>query len=130
MIVFDVNVLLYAHHQASPHHAVAKRRLEAALSERRTVGFAWNAISAFLRIITNPRAFEHPLSLDRACAIVDSWLEAPNAVTIEPGSRHWTIFRNLLIESEARGNLVSDAHLAALAIEHHAALISNDRDFT
>lgn len=130
MTIFDANVLIYAHHQASPHHRTAKQSLETALSGTQTVGFPWSVISAFLRIITNPRAFERPLPMSQACGIVDSWFHADPAVYLEAGSRHWEIFQNLLLNANIRGNLVMDAHLAALAIEHQADLISRDRDFT
>jgi toxin-antitoxin system PIN domain toxin len=130
VIIFDANVLIYAHHQASPHHHTAKQHLEEALSGTQTVGFPWSVISAFLRIITNPRAFEHPLSMRQACIIVNSWLDAEPAVCLEAGSRHWEIFQGLLLDANVRGNLVTDAHIAALAIEHQAVLLSRDRDFT
>ena len=86
-------------------------------------------VLAFLRISTNPRALEHPFPVSEAVAIVSEWLDRPMVTVLGPGERHWEILRNLLQEGQAPGPLVMDAHLAALAIEHGAALSTSDRDF-
>lgn len=93
------------------------------------VGFCWPTILAFLRIATHPRAVVRPLSIAEARGIVDSWLAVPIAALVLPTERHWEILGGLLGSGQASGPLVSDAHLAALAIEHGATLVTNDRDF-
>lgn len=92
--------------------------------------FAWQTINAFLRISTNQRAFAAPLSTKEATSIVTEWLERPQTVILTPGEKHWSIFQDLLESGQATGPLIMDAHLAALALEHGAALASSDRDFS
>ena len=130
MIVVDANVLLYAHHQGASRHEQARSWLEESLSGKSSIGFAWSVITAFVRMGTNHRVFERPLTIAQATAIVDSWFSSPAAVMIHPGEQHWTIFQKLLTTGRATGNFVPDAHLAALTIEHGATLLSSDRDFT
>ncbi|MFN7976216.1 MAG: type II toxin-antitoxin system VapC family toxin [Acidobacteriota bacterium] len=130
MILVDANVLLYAYDGSSPHHQAALRFWESCLSEPRPVRLAWQTVVAFLRIGTNPRALRSPMGLDEACHHVGTWLERPMVDLLEPTPRHWRIFERLLRRSQAVANLVSDAHLAALAIEHGATLCSTDRDFS
>jgi len=86
-------------------------------------------LSAFIRIATNPRVFDNPLSLEQACARVQSWLDQPCTRIVRPTERHWTVFQQLLTDGQAVANLVTDAHLAALAIEHGCELASTDSDF-
>jgi toxin-antitoxin system PIN domain toxin len=129
MILCDANLLLYAYDESSPSHARSRRWLEATLSGDEPVGLAWMTLLAFLRISTNPRAVAHPLTLAEAIAIVSSWLEVPCVTVPAPGPRHWEIFEKALRGAQAKGPLVTDAHLAALAIEHGAQLASADRDF-
>ena len=93
------------------------------------MGLAWTAVLAFVRIGTNPRAFERPLTIAEAVAIVSEWLEHAPVVILSPGENHWPIFRDLLIEGQCHGPLVMDAELATLAIEHGAMLASSDKDF-
>jgi toxin-antitoxin system PIN domain toxin len=93
------------------------------------MALSWSTIVAFLRIGTNPRVFERPYRAGEAVAIVQQWLEAPTVSVLEPGERFWDILRSLLVEARAEGPIVSDAALAALAIEHGATLCSTDRDF-
>jgi len=93
------------------------------------VGLPWVSILAFVRISTNPRILELPLTTGEAIKIVSSWLARANVTVLSPGDRHWEIMQNLLVEGQATGPLVTDAHLAALAIEHGATLASADRDF-
>jgi hypothetical protein len=129
VILVDANLLLYAYDASSEHHARARAWLEEVLSGSDPVGFAWVTLLAFLRIATNPRALARPLSLGEAAAIVSSWLGQPCVSLLQPGERHWEILSGLLEPAQARGPLVMDAHLAALAMEHGAVLASNDRDF-
>lgn len=86
-------------------------------------------MSAFIRIATNPRVFEHPLSLEQALARIQSWLDQPCTRVVRPTERHWTIFKQMLMDGQAVANLVTDAHLAALAIEHGCQMVSTDADF-
>jgi uncharacterized protein len=125
----DANLLLYAVDERSPHHEVAKPWLEDQLSGPATFAFAWAVLLAFIRLVTNPRVFEKPLSGDEALDLVDSWLEQPNATILHPTDRHSQLLRELLAPFGTAGNLTNDAHLAALAIEHGAELCSGDADF-
>jgi toxin-antitoxin system PIN domain toxin len=125
----DANLLLYAVDDSSPHHAVAKPWLERQLSGAETFAFAWAVLLAFLRLVTNPRVFAAPLTAEEALDLVDSWLEQPNATVVHPTDRHSALLRELLQSLGTAGNLTSDAHLAALAIEHGAELCSGDSDF-
>jgi len=129
VILVDANVLLYAYDASSLRHPVAKGWWEQCLSRPDPVRLAWSAIVAFLRIGTHHRVFDHPLSMGEACGHVASWLARPMVDVLEPGPRHWGILQRLLVSSQATGNLVTDAHLAALAIEHGADLCSTDMDF-
>ncbi len=130
MILPDANLLLYAYHERSVHHEASRTWLETTLSGTDLVRFAWLTLWAFLRISTNPKVFEQPLSSTEAAAAVSSWLARPNAAVIEPGERYWEILRRLLDDAQCAGPLVTDAALAALAIEHGATLYSTDRDFS
>lgn len=129
MKLVDANLLLYAVDESSPHHDVAKPWLEERLSESETFAFAWAVLLAFIRLVTNPRVFERPLSGPEALDLVDSWLSQPNATVLHPTDRHSHLLRELLAPLGTAGNLTSDAHLAALAIEHGAELCSGDADF-
>jgi toxin-antitoxin system PIN domain toxin len=129
VIVPDVNLLIYAVNQDAPHHQRARTWLEQTLSGSETVGLPWLALVAFLRLTTHPRIFETPLETSVALALVNSWLAQPCAQPLNPGERHWLILSQLLRQSGAAGNLTNDAHLAAIAIEHHATLHSADNDF-
>jgi len=129
MTLVDANLLLYASDTVSVHHASARRWLEGILSGPEPVGLAWAAILAFLRVGTNPRLRKDAFTLTEATAIVTGWLERPTVTVVNPGERHWDILRDMMIKGQARGPLITDAHLAALAIEHGAALATTDRDF-
>jgi toxin-antitoxin system PIN domain toxin len=130
MIVIDANLLLHAYNARSKEHDAARRWLETTLSGTELVRIAWVTIWAFLRISTNPRVFEHPLSMREAREIVTSWLAQPNTDAIEPGERHWDILGALLDDGQTIGPLVMDAVLAAVAIEHGATLCTTDKDFS
>ena len=125
----DANVLIYAYNEAALQHRRAKIWLSRALSSTTPLYLPWSGIQAFVRIITNDRLFDPPLSPEQAIAVVESWLASPNAQVVEPGPRYWQILRTLLITHDIRGADVSDAHLAALAIEHDLTLFSADADF-
>ena len=129
MILVDVNILLYAYNDESPRHDAARVWWEAQLSGTRLVRVAWVTVSAFLRLATQPRVFPVPMSIVQACDRIDRWWEQPVFGVLEPTERHWTVFSNLVRTAQATGNLVTDAHLAALAIEHGATLASTDQDF-
>jgi len=129
VIVPDVNLLLYAVDARSPQHDRARSWLEESLSGTATVAFGWSVILAFIRLVTNPRVFNGPLDASTAIAIVRGWLEQPNAIIADPTDRHLALLGDLLEAAGTAGNLTSDAHLAALAIEHGADLHSADNDF-
>jgi uncharacterized protein len=125
----DVNLLIYAADESSLHYAKARPWLEQALSGTEEVGFAWLALLGFVRISTNPAFYGSPLSLARAFEFVESWLGSPVATVLHPTEHHAGLLRELLEPIGTAGNLTSDAHLAALAIEHGAELCSHDTDF-
>jgi toxin-antitoxin system PIN domain toxin len=125
----DANVLLYAVNSDARHHARSKRWLDDALSGGDTVAFAWIALLAFARLSTKAGLFPEPLSVDGAMDRIDAWLGAPAAVVVEATPDHSRIVRDLLRSVGVGGNLVNDAHLAALAIEHRCGLVSFDNDF-
>ena len=129
MILVDANILLYAEDQLSPHHAKARTWWDAELSSSSPVCLCWTVLGAFIRIGTNPRVFEHPLSLDQAIARIQSWLDQPCTRIVNPTERHWVVFQQMLRDGQAVANLVTDAHLAALAVEHGCQLVSTDSDF-
>jgi len=129
MILVDANLLLYAHDASSAHHAAARRWLENTLSGDEPVGLPWAVVLAFLRVGTNPRLRKDAPTLEEATAIVAGWLERPTVTLVNPGERHWEILREIMTKGQARGPLVTDAHLAALAIEHGSSLATADRDF-
>lgn len=125
----DVNLLIYAIDEEAPRHAKAREWLEEVLSGTEAVAFAWAVLLGFVRISTNPIALENPLSAEEALDYVDGWLEQPVADVVHPTPDHPSLLRELLEPTGAAGNLTSDAHLAALAMEHGAELCSCDTDF-
>ena len=129
MILVDANILLYAQDSLSPHHQQAREWWDGRLSQGGPVCLCWTVLSAFIRIGTNHRVFDHPLSLEQALARVKSWLDQPFTRVVRPTEQHWTIFQQMLTDGQAVANLVTDAHLAALAIEHGCELASTDSDF-
>jgi hypothetical protein len=129
MKLLDANLLLYAVNRDAPAHRQAKRWLESVMSGSETVALSWNVMLAFLRLTTRPGLFQTPLALGRAFDLVSAWLAQPPVAVIHPGPRHLAILRDLLLPLGTGGNLTSDAHLAALAIEHGAELCSCDGDF-
>lgn len=129
MRLVDLNVLLYAVNRDSVHHARAKPWLERTLSGEEAVALPWVVLLGFLRVSTHARVLPRPLAAEQALGVVDGWLERRNVVRIGPGDDHWRILRSLLAATGTAGNLTTDAHLAALAIEHQCELCSTDTDF-
>jgi len=129
MVIVDANVLIYAVNPAGRQHELARRWLDQALGGSETVGLAWVALLAFIRLTTSPSIFPHPLTAHEAGDQVEQWLQAPSAVVASPRARHVSLLRGLLQETGTAGNLTMEAHLAALALEHGADVVSFDRDF-
>ena len=129
MRLLDANLLLYAEDSLSPHHDAAREWLDQQLSGVETVCLCWATLLAFLRITTNPRVMQRPLTCQEASAKVSSWLSQPCVRLVQPTSLHWEILQKLMAEAAIAGNLVPDAHLAALAVEHACILCSADGDF-
>jgi len=130
LILVDANLLLYAEDKLSPYHGSARTWWDTQLSGTSPVCLCWTVLCAFIRIGTNPRVFEHPLSLEQAVSRVQTWLDQPCTRLIHTTERHWVIFQEILHHGKAVANLVTDAHLAALAIEHGCELFSTDADFS
>lgn len=129
MILLDANLLIYAIDMDAPQHARARRWLETTLSGDAAVGLPWIVMLAFIRITTRPGVLRRQLSVEQAIAFVDEWLEQPYVELVGPGASHWPLLKQLLREAGAAGNLTTDAHLAALAIEGGCELASTDHDF-
>ncbi len=129
MNVVDANVLLYAVNEQSVHHDEARRWLDRALSGGAIVGFSWIAVLAFVRLATKPNLFANPLTAEGAFERVEHWLSSPAATMVEPASGHATVVRTLLAAVGTAGNLVNDAHLAALAVQNRGRVVSYDSDF-
>ncbi|KJF17164.1 MULTISPECIES: TA system VapC family ribonuclease toxin [Acidithrix] len=128
-MLVDANVLIYAVDERSRAHSAARNWLEEALNGSRRIGLPWQSLLAFVRIVTHPRALPVPLTPVDAWSFVADWLDAPAAWVPDPGRGYRDILTRLVIDLDLRGNLVSDAALAALAIEHGLAVISADSDF-
>jgi len=126
----DVNILLYAEDKLSPLNKQARQWWDSQLSGESTVCLCWEIITAFIRISTNRQIFKKPLTAVQAITRVQSWLDQPCVRLIKPIDSHWLIFKTLLQEGQATANLVADAHLAALAIEHGCVLFTTDSDFS
>jgi len=129
VILVDANLLIYAIDADSHHHRASRKWLEQTLSGTTSVGLPYIVVLAFLRLTTRSGIMRNPLPSDDALAYVDSWLKQPYVTTIGPGEKHWPILRNLLHASGMAGNLTSDAHIAALALEQGATIYSADSDF-
>lgn len=128
-MLVDANILLYAVDSDSPFHDRSRRWIDEALNGNRRVGIPWQSIAAFLRIATNPRASSQPLLPSEAWAFVDDWLGAPTVWIPSPGRAHREILGRLVTQLDLRANLISDAVLAALCIEHGLSIVSADSDF-
>jgi uncharacterized protein len=129
MKLVDANVLLYAVNSASEHHRASLRWLDNSLSGSDGVGFAWVPLLAFVRLVTKDGLFPSPLSPEAAIGRVTDWVSAPSAALMNPTPRHAEILTRMLADVGTGGNLVNDAHLAALAVEHRSDIVSYDSDF-
>ncbi len=129
MILTDVNLLLNAYNRDFPDHAAARQWWERVINDQEAIGLAWVTVLGFIRIMTNPRAMLNPMPVADAIAAAKSWLDLPNVDLVEPGPRHAEILFRLLRQVGVAGNFTTDAHLAALAMEHQARVASTDTDF-
>lgn len=129
MIILDTNVLVYAVNEDSPMHAIARSFVEAKLRSGEDIGLPWLSIIGFITITTLPNILKIRLSPSHAMAQVDRWLNHPNVSTPEPGKRHFQIMQTLILAAGQAANLTNDAHLAAIAIERNATMVSFDQDF-
>jgi len=125
----DANVLIYARNRSDSRHEQSREWLDAALAGNETVGFPWVSLLAFLRLSTKIGLFPQPLAVDEALEQIRTWLSSPSAVVAQPTERHFEVLANLVEGVGTGGNLVTDAHLGALALEHRCAIVSFDRDF-
>ncbi|MGH3445842.1 MAG: type II toxin-antitoxin system VapC family toxin [Nocardioidaceae bacterium] len=129
MKIPDVNVLVNALNPDAEQHEISRRWLERALSGQATVGFSWLVLIGVLRLTTMRQVFDRPFTAEEAIGWVRSWLEQPTAGVVQPTARHADILAGLLDAAGRAGNLVNDAHLAALAVEHRAEVVTFDSDF-
>jgi toxin-antitoxin system PIN domain toxin len=128
-VIVDANILLCAHNADDPHHEAAREWLEAVLNGTTRVGLSWWSLTAFMRIVTNSRAYAYPLSAEAAATQVEEWLDAPRAWLAEPTAQYRDVLMTLVRTYEVRGALMTDAQLAALAIDHGVPVMSTDTDF-
>jgi uncharacterized protein len=129
VILVDANVLIYAIDRDSPQHAPARKWLERAFAGVEPIGLRWIVLLAFLRLVTRPAIVRHPLSAEAALAYVDEWLSLPAVQPVSPGPGHWAVLRTLLAAAGTAGNLTTDAHIAATALQLAAPICTADRDF-
>lgn len=130
MRLLDLNILIYAMDESSSHHESARDWLNETLSGSSTVAFAWHVLIGFVRLSTRAVIFERPLTVEESFDVVDGWLQQPCVTIVHPTDRHAVVLRGLLSPLGTAGNLTSDAHLAALSVEHGAELCSTDVDFS
>jgi toxin-antitoxin system PIN domain toxin len=129
MILPDVNILVYAHREDAPNHLAYRDWLEGVINSDQAYGMADLVLSGFLRVVTHPRIFSPPSTIEMALAFAKDIRSQPNCVPISPGPRHWEIFEKLCRTANVKGNLVPDAYLAALAIESGSEWLTTDRDY-
>ena len=130
MTVIDANLLLYAYNSKAPQQVAVAKWLDELVKSRGTIAIPWVTIWAFVRISTNTRLWEKPRSVQEAFAIINEWLMMPGIVALQPGPRHFELLRSLVLKHQASGPLLSDAVLAALAIEYGGTLASTDQEFS
>jgi len=126
----DVNVLVYAHAEDAPRHPEHRDWLRRMVESESAYGMSDLVLSGFLRVVTNPRAFDTPMPMERALAAAEALRSRPNCVVVSPAERHWEIFGRLCREAGVKGNLIPDAYFAALAIESGSEWITTDRDYS
>lgn len=130
MIVLDANLLLYAHNPVFPQHEAVAFWLEETLSEGKdSLAITWQVATAFIRISTNPRIFDIPFDISTSANCLNELFAHPLVQQIGPTERHWGIYSAILIEQKLKGDIVMDAHIAAIAVEHNAAVASTDKNF-
>jgi len=129
VVLIDVNVLVYAHRSDAADHSRYRAWLESVINADVAYGMTDLVLGSFLRVVTHPRVFKEPSPLEQALNFASEVRERPNCVPVAPGDRHWGIFTRLCRATNARGNLVSDAYHAALAIESGSEWITTDRDY-
>jgi uncharacterized protein len=129
MTIIDANLLIYAYNEASPHHHVARKWLDALLSSGDLIGLTWMTLWAFIRLATAPKVMPRPFEPAEAFSVLREWVEAPGVIMLHPGVRHAELLEQLVVQTGARAGLVTDAALAAIAIESGATLASADHDF-
>ena len=129
MVLPDVNVLIYAFRRDSARHAEYREWLGSTINGPEAFALSEIVLSGFVRVVTHPRVFQNPDSAESAFNFLDQLRARPNCVRVSPGARHWSIFQDLCRRAEAKGNLVADAYLAALAIESGCEWITDDRDY-
>ena len=130
MIIPDINLLVYAHNEQDPNHAPARQWWRGLVDGSELLGVDWSIIVGFIRVSTLPSVVTDPPEPQYTASIVESWLEIPHMSMIEPGPDHLKIVTDLLAAAGRGGNLVPDAHITALAIQHDAVVHTNDRDFS
>ena len=129
MILPDINLLIYAHNLSAPFHDPARRWWEDLLTREHPVGLPWAVVYGFVRLVTHPRVMEDPVPVGDALDRVESWLACPSVEILVPGPRHLLVTRSLFEATGVGGNLTTDTHLAAIAIERQCEIHSNDGDF-
>lgn len=129
MIVLDANILLYAHNSSAPQHPAIQQWLASLIEAGETISLPWTTIWAFLRLSTSSRVWPNPLDAQTAAGLIREWLSQPGVMVLAPGPRHLDLLERLVDVYRATGPLVSDAVLAALAIENGATVASTDQDF-
>jgi toxin-antitoxin system PIN domain toxin len=129
VIIPDINLLIYAHNAADPQHAAAKDWWEKSINESEPIGLPWIVMGGFIRLMTHPRILESPMPVTDATACVRSWLDQASVIILEPGKNFPLIFFNFLEDLGTAGNLTTDAHIAAMAVEKQAEIHSCDSDF-
>ena len=130
VIVPDLNMLLYAYNDGSPEYQAARRWWEGLMDGEEEVGLAWIVVAGFLRQVTHPSIVDKPMDVMSAMEVVDQWFELPHVTVLNPGSEHLKLFRRCLETVGTGGNLVTDSHIAAIAMEYGAVVHTNDRDFS
>jgi toxin-antitoxin system PIN domain toxin len=130
VVLPDVNVLVYAHREDATHHAACRAWVETVINGDESFGLSDLVLSGFVRVVTHPKVFTRPSSLADALEFTEQLRGRPNCLPVAPGRRHWGIFQTLCVEAGAKGNLVPDAFLAAMAIEAGCEWITTDRDFS